>query len=76
MTTSLIFPSWCIMLMYGIYFDYFTKYHKTGIMLIILFFVPFVIVFVSLYLWLHSCPDVWVCLADNFWDAPYGRYLD
>ena len=65
MTTSLI-----IMLMYGIYLDYFTKYHKIGIMLIILFFVPYVAVIVSLYLWLNACPVVWECLAGNFWDSP------
>ena len=76
MTTFLIHLSWCIMLMCGIILKDTSKYRKTGIMLIILFFAPIVTVIVSLYLWLHSCPEVSVCLADNFWDAPYGRYLD
>jgi hypothetical protein len=49
---------------------YFSKYKKTGIALIILFFVPYVAVIIALIFWLSSCPDMWVCLQDSFWDTP------
>jgi len=50
---------------------YFSKYKKTGITLIILFFVSYIAVIAGLYFWLSSCPDMWVCLQDSFWDTPW-----
>ena len=44
MTTFLIHLSWCIMLMCGIILKDTSKYRKTGIMLIILFFVPIALI--------------------------------
>ena len=70
MTTFLIHLSWCIMLMCGIILKDTSKYRKTGIMLIILFFAPIVFVLVSLYFWQDSCPVVWECLQGYFWDSP------
>ncbi|MDB4140137.1 hypothetical protein N9746_06470 [Candidatus Thioglobus sp.] len=49
---------------------YFTRHKKTGIALIVLFFVPYVAVIVALVFWLSSCPDMSVCLQDSFWDTP------
>ena len=63
--------SWMIFApFYGMLIHYFSKYKKTGIALIILFFVPYVAVIVGLIFWLSSCPDMWVCLQDSFWDTP------
>ena len=61
---------WLFVPFYGMLLHYFTNYKKTGITLIILFFVPFFAVITSLVFWLSSCPDMWVCLQDSFWDSP------
>ena len=63
-------PGWIFTPLYGILIHYFSKYKKTGIAMIILFFVPYVAVIVGLIFWLSSCPDMSVCLQDSFWDTP------
>ena len=65
-----LYQGWLFVPFYGMLLNYFTNYKKTGITLIILFFVPFIVVTASLVFWLSSCPNMWVCLQDSFWDSP------